>query len=59
MAPLYFGRTATYVRQVMDLDWEEAERVIEQQALVFEKYKDYLKGLLAKADMVDSGLLSF
>lgn len=58
MTPLYFGRTATYVREVAKLNWEESEGVIEKQAKVFEKYKDYLKGRLLKNSMVDSGLLS-
>jgi hypothetical protein len=42
MTPLYFGRTAAYCLRVADLNSEEAEKVIEEQALAFEKFKPYL-----------------
>ena len=43
MTPLYFGRVGAYCQEVAELDSEEAEKVIEKQALVFEKFKPYLK----------------
>jgi hypothetical protein len=42
MTPLYFGRTAAYCQGVAVLNNEEAEKVIEEQALAFEKLKPYL-----------------
>ncbi len=43
MTPLYFGRTASYIREVAAMNWEGAEKVIEEQAGIFERTKDYLR----------------
>ncbi len=56
MVPLYFGRTAAYSREVMDKPWEEAEKLIQQQASIFEEHRDYFKGKFSKK-LVDSGIL--
>lgn len=42
MAPLYFARIASFVNRTRDLSNEEAEAIVEAQAEVFEKNKDYL-----------------
>ena len=42
MTPLYFGRTKSYCQQVMDMTYEEAEAVVQEQAKVFERNKPYL-----------------
>lgn len=46
LTPIYFGRTGAFCEEVKDLDWEEAEMVIENQADVFVEEKPYLKNLL-------------
>ena len=42
MTPLYYARIASFVNETKDMDDEEAEQLIEQDALNFEKQKDYL-----------------
>ncbi len=42
MTPLYFARVASFVNRTYHMNNEEAEEVVEEQALVFEKNKDYL-----------------
>ncbi len=42
MTPLYFGRVGTYCVEVADLNDDEAEEVIQQQARIFEKNREYL-----------------
>ncbi|MBN2038896.1 MAG: glycosyltransferase [Spirochaetes bacterium] len=42
MTPLYFARIASFVNRTKDMSNEEAEAVVEEQAEVFEKMKDYL-----------------
>lgn len=42
IAPLYFGKVGSFCQQVADMDSEEAEKVIEKEAQVFEKLKSYL-----------------
>ncbi|MBZ0190415.1 MAG: glycosyltransferase [Candidatus Kuenenia stuttgartiensis] len=42
LTPLYFGRTASYCREVKEMDSTEAEDIIELQAMEFEKQKPYL-----------------
>jgi hypothetical protein len=42
LLPLYFGRVAALIGEVQGLDQEGAERVVEQQALIFEQTKPYL-----------------
>ena len=45
LSPLYFARVASFVRRVRDLDEEDAEAVVEEQARVFELRKPYLLDL--------------
>ncbi|MDR4509622.1 MAG: glycosyltransferase [Candidatus Brocadiaceae bacterium] len=42
MVPLYFGRTAAYCHEVSGLDDEHAEKIVEDQAKIFESQKSYL-----------------
>jgi hypothetical protein len=42
MTPLYFGRVASFVRQSWKMSTEEAEALVEEQAVKFEEQKDYL-----------------
>jgi len=42
MTPLYFARVASFVRQSWDMSSEEAESLVEEQAVKFEEHKDYL-----------------
>lgn len=42
MTPLYFGRVASFVRESWDMTSEEAETLVEEQAVKFEQEKDYL-----------------
>jgi hypothetical protein len=42
MTPLYFARVASFVNRTLDMSNIEAEKVVEQQAEVFENMKDYL-----------------
>jgi hypothetical protein len=42
MTPLYYARVASFVRQSWDMSSQEAEELVEDQALKFEEYKDYL-----------------
>ncbi|MFQ5963518.1 MAG: glycosyltransferase [Candidatus Scalinduaceae bacterium] len=42
LIPLYFGRTAAYCHEVSELDAEQSEKVVENQAKVFEDLKPYL-----------------
>jgi glycosyltransferase involved in cell wall biosynthesis len=42
MTPLYFARVASFVNRTIDMSNEEAEQVVQEQAEVFEKNKDYL-----------------
>jgi hypothetical protein len=42
LLPLYFARVAALIGEVKDLDQTGAERVVEQQALAFERAKPYL-----------------
>lgn len=43
MAPLYFGRTASFVKETWDMPTYEAEERIEKLCDVFEEEKDYLR----------------
>jgi hypothetical protein len=52
MLPLYFGRTAAYVEEVKGMSGEEAEAVIERQALIFEERKSYLRGKLDRWECI-------
>ncbi len=42
MTPLYFARVASFVNRTRDMNNVQAEEVVEEQAEVFEKLKDYL-----------------
>jgi hypothetical protein len=42
MTPLYFARVASFVNRTKDMSNEEAEAVVEEQAEIFERNKDYL-----------------
>jgi hypothetical protein len=42
MTPLYYARVASFVRQAWDMSTEEAETLVEEQAVEFEEQKDYL-----------------
>ncbi|HES59339.1 MAG TPA: glycosyltransferase, partial [Caldithrix sp.] len=42
MTPLYFARVASFVNRTKNMSNEQAETVVELQAEVFEKQKDYL-----------------
>jgi len=42
VTPLYYARVASFVRQTRDMSSEEAEKLVEEQALKFEEQKDYL-----------------
>ena len=42
MTPLYYARVASFVRQSWDMSSQEAEDLVEDQALKFEEHKDYL-----------------
>ncbi len=41
MAPLYYGRVASFVKETQDISNVEAEKIIESQAEEFEKLKPY------------------
>jgi hypothetical protein len=41
MTPLYYGRTAAFIDEVKDLSSEEAEDLVEEQALIFENLRSY------------------
>jgi glycosyltransferase involved in cell wall biosynthesis len=43
LAPLYFGRTASFVEETETMNWEQAENLIQKQAEIFENKRDYLK----------------
>ena len=43
LTPLYFARTAAFIAETTEFSGEQAERVIEAQALVFEELKPYLE----------------
>ncbi|HBF42299.1 MAG TPA: glycosyl transferase family 2 [Desulfobacteraceae bacterium] len=42
MTPLYYARVASFVRQTWEMSSQEAEELVEEQALKFEERKDYL-----------------
>ena len=42
MTPLYFARVASFVNRTRDMSNEEAEAVVEEQAVIFETMKEYL-----------------
>lgn len=42
VTPIYFGRVASFVRQTWEMSSEQAEALVEDQALKFEENKGYL-----------------
>ena len=44
LTPLYFGRTAGFIAETLDMTTDQAERVIDAQAREFEELKPYLVG---------------
>jgi glycosyltransferase involved in cell wall biosynthesis len=42
MTPLYFARVASFVNHTINMNNEEAEAAVEEQAEIFEAHKDYL-----------------
>jgi hypothetical protein len=42
LTPLYFGRTAGFITETLDMTTDQAERVIDDQARQFEQLKPYL-----------------
>jgi glucosylglycerate synthase len=42
LTPLYFGRTAGFITDTLDMTTDQAERVIDDQAREFEELKPYL-----------------
>src|SRR5437773_6427371 len=42
LLPLYFGRVAALIGEVQGLDQTSAERIVDQQALIFKQTKPYL-----------------
>jgi hypothetical protein len=42
LTPLYFGRTAGFISDTLDMTTDQAERVIDDQARQFEELKPYL-----------------
>ncbi len=54
LTPLYFGRTAGFISQTLEMTTDQAERVIDEQAREFEELKPYLvtrwKAMRAESD---------
>jgi len=48
LSPLYFGRTASFVQETENMNWEEAEALIEKQAEAFENNKEYLRNRILR-----------
>jgi hypothetical protein len=42
MTPLYYARVASFVRRTWDMSSQEAEELVEEQAVKFEEQKEYL-----------------
>jgi len=42
VTPLYLGRVASFINRTWDMNSEQAEAVVEEQAILFEQNKDYL-----------------
>lgn len=48
MRPLYYARVASFINRTKEMSTEQAEKIIEQQAQVFEKSKAYLLKIWGK-----------
>jgi hypothetical protein len=42
VTPLYYARVASFVRESWEMSSQEAETLVEEQAIKFEEQKDYL-----------------
>ncbi|HCX90438.1 MAG: glycosyl transferase family 2 [Deltaproteobacteria bacterium CG12_big_fil_rev_8_21_14_0_65_43_10] len=42
VTPLYYARVASFVQQTREMSLQEAEALVEEQAIKFEEHKDYL-----------------
>ena len=42
MRPLYYARVASFINRTKDMTTQEAEKIIEDQAQIFEDLKPYL-----------------
>jgi hypothetical protein len=42
VTPLYYARVASFIRQTWEMSSQDAEALVEEQALEFEEHKDYL-----------------
>ncbi|MBW1839128.1 MAG: hypothetical protein JRI49_04265, partial [Deltaproteobacteria bacterium] len=42
ITPLYYARVASFVNQTWDINSSQAEKLVEEQAAVFEYHKGYL-----------------
>jgi len=42
MTPQYFARVASFVKQSWEMSFQEAEALLEEQAMRFEEHKGYL-----------------
>jgi hypothetical protein len=42
VTPLYYARVASFVQQTREMSSQEAEALVEDQAIKFEEHKDYL-----------------
>jgi hypothetical protein len=51
MVPLYMARVASFVNRTKEMDNNEAEVLVEEQATVFEQNKEYLIGLWDQANI--------
>ena len=50
MTPRYLGRVASFINQSRDMDYRQAEGLVEEQAERFEAQKDYLVRLWSNGD---------
>jgi hypothetical protein len=50
LTPLYYGRVGSLVNELQDKTPDEAEEHFENNALVFEKMKDYLVELWGRKE---------
>jgi len=55
ISPLYYGRVASFVNQTAEMKSLEAEKLVEQQAEVFEKEKSYLLQVWEREKKVPEG----
>jgi len=49
MTPLYYARVASFVRQSWEMSSQQAEELVEEQAMKFEENKDYLIQIWGKS----------